>query len=203
MSAVATRDVSIVPSSLDVWVRRMAAGETEALAPLFDAMAQRVFAVAQRILRCEADAEETVADVFQQLWRDAARFDPARGSVEAWVLRVAYSRAIDRLRHRRARPDEATGVHPDELHAPYTPQDDPAGDLLGALERESLVRAAFATLGREQQRCVALAFLEGLSHSEVAARLDLPLGTVKSHVRRGLQAMRAFLEARGHHGFAA
>lgn len=185
------------------WVEQVRAGQQAGLAALFDRYSHRVFAISVRILRTEADAEETVADVFQQVWRDASRYDAERGSVEAWIVRLAHSRAIDRLRRRRARPDEDCAVHPDALDTPYTEHQDAAPALLEALQSESAVREAFRVLGREQQRCVALAFLEGLSHQEIAERLGMPLGTVKSHVRRGLLAMRAFLQERGYGGFAA
>lgn len=182
------------------WVEEVRAGVQQGLAALFDRYAQRSFAIAMRILRSEADAEEAVADVFQQIWKDAGRYDPERGSVEAWIVRLSHSRSIDRLRRRRARPDEDAALHPEDVDFTYSQQD--AGPaLLEALQSESAVRAAFSVLGREQQRCVALAFLEGLSHPEIAARLEMPLGTVKSHVRRGLLAMRAYLQDRGHGGF--
>lgn len=184
------------------WVEQVRAGQQAGLAALFDRFSHRVFVIAVRILRCEADAEETVADVFQQIWRDALRYDAGRGSVESWIVRLAHSRAIDRLRRRRARPDEDCMTHPDGAEITYSEHQDAAPALLEALQSESAVREAFRVLGCEQQRCVALAFLEGLSHPEIAERLGMPLGTVKSHVRRGLLAMRAFLQERGYGGVA-
>ncbi|MBD8524614.1 sigma-70 family RNA polymerase sigma factor [Pseudomarimonas arenosa] len=181
-----------------LWLSQVLRGEQVGLSCLFDHFSSRVYAIALRILRNEQDAEEAVADVFAQVWRRAADFDRARGSVAAWVLRLAHSRAIDRLRRRRARPDLDTTLHPDDPDAPYEVARDPAQELLTGLETQSLVRHAFAILKPEQQRCVALAFLEGLSHQEVAERTGMPLGTVKSHVRRGLMAMRSFLQERGH-----
>lgn len=180
------------------WLGQVLRGDQSGLARLFDHFSSRVFSIALRILRNEQDAEEAVADVFAQVWRRAADFDRARGTVDAWVLRLAHSRAIDRLRRRRARPDLDTALHPDDPEAPYEVARDPAQELLAGLETQSLVRQAFAILKPEQQRCVALAFLEGLSHQEVAERIGMPLGTVKSHVRRGLMAMKSFLQERGH-----
>ena len=180
------------------WLGQVLRGDQSGLARLFDHFSSRVFSIALRILRNEQDAEEAVADVFAQVWRRASDFDRARGTVDAWVLRLAHSRAIDRLRRRRARPDLDTALHPDDPEAPYEVARDPAQELLAGLETQSLVRQAFAILKPEQQRCVALAFLEGLSHQEVAERIGMPLGTVKSHVRRGLMAMRTFLQERGH-----
>ncbi|GIX36362.1 MAG: RNA polymerase sigma factor SigK [Lysobacteraceae bacterium] len=182
------------------WVEEVAAGRSEGLAALFDRYAQRVFAIAVRVLRSEADAEEAVAEVFEQVWRDAALYDPRRGTVDAWIARLAHSRAIDRLRRRRARPDSDCALHPEDAERAYPEQLDIAQGLLESLQRESAVREALAGLGRMQRHCITLAFLEGLSHAEIAARLGMPLGTVKSHVRRGMLAMRAFLEKRGYGG---
>ncbi len=182
------------------WVEQVRAGSQQGLAALFDRFAQRSFAIAVRILRSEADAEEAVADVFQQVWKDADRYDAERGTVEAWIVRLSHSRAIDRLRRRRARPDEDCALHPEDVDFAYSQHQDGAPAMLEALQSESAVRMAFSVLGQEQQRCVALAFLEGLSHPEIAERLGMPLGTVKSHVRRGLLAMRAHLQERGYGG---
>lgn len=182
----------------EVWVAAVARGEGAALGCLYDRFAGRLLGVADRLLRCAADAEEAVADVFAQVWRDASRYDRERGTVEAWLLRLTHSRAVDRLRRRRARPDEGGGAHLEAIIATYPDEADPASRLLEHLQDQSLVHQAFRAMSKEQQRCVALAFLEGLSHPEIAERLGLPLGTVKSHVRRGLQGMRGFLESHGH-----
>ncbi|MCK7594081.1 sigma-70 family RNA polymerase sigma factor [Pseudomarimonas salicorniae] len=183
------------------WVEEVCAGQQQGLAALFDRYSPRAFAIAMRILRSEADAEEAVADVFQQVWKDAGRYDAQRGSVEAWIVRLSHSRAIDRLRRRRARPDEDCALHPEDVDFTYSQHQDAGPALLEALQSESAVRKAFEVLGREQQRCVSLAFLEGLSHPEISERLGMPLGTVKSHVRRGLLAMRGYLQERGYGGF--
>lgn len=183
---------------LSATVAALAGGRREALATLFEHCADRVYAIALRLLRLPQDAEEVVVDVFQQAWQEAARFDPARGSVEAWLARIAHSRAVDRLRRRQARPDQDVGLHPDALDAAYTKCEDPAPTLIALYEEGSLVRRALAELSSEQQCCIELAFVEGMSHQEIAERLGWPLGTIKSHVRRGMLALRNQLEAWGY-----
>lgn len=174
----------------------MAAGDQEALGALYDATESRVFAVALRVLRLEADAEEAAADAFHQAWEQAGRFDPTRGGALSWLLSIAWSRAVDRLRARRRRPEQP--LHPDGDHPAYTDDDAlPAERLLDAVAAGSAVHAALSTLGDPPRTPLALAFLDGLSHAEVAERTGMPLGTVKSHIRRGLAALKPLLQARG------
>lgn len=201
MSPPAASPPDDVEQQLRAWVAAIVERDGVALGKLFDHCVARLLSVAGRVLRCEADAEEAVSDVFAQVWRDASKFDPARGSVEAWLLRLTHSRAIDRLRRRRARPDEGGGAHLESLIATYPEEGGAAQQMLEQLQDQSLVKQAFKVMSTEQQRCVALAFLEGLSHQEIVERTGMPLGTVKSHVRRGLQAMRAHLESHGHVSF--
>lgn len=179
-------------------VTAVANGDRGALERLFRHFSDRVYAIALRFLRIPADAEEVVVDVFHQVWQDAARYDAARGSVDAWIGRIAHSRALDRRRRRRARPDQDATLHPDDIDPAYTECEDAAPTLLALYEEGHLVRRALAQLSPEQQRCVGLAFLEDLSHGEIAARTGLPLGTVKSHVRRGMLALRGHLDAWGY-----
>jgi RNA polymerase sigma-70 factor, ECF subfamily len=191
------------PTELATLVAAAARGEHDALERLYRQCCDRVYGIALRLLRQAQDAEEVVVDVFQQVWQEAARYDPARGTVEAWLGRIAHSRALDRLRRRRARPDQDAGLDPDALHpdhpdAAYTECEDAAPALLALYEEGHLVRRALAELSPEQQRCVGLAFLEELSHAEIAARTGWPLGTVKSHVRRGMLTLRTRLEAWGY-----
>lgn len=191
-------------SELATLVAGVARGDPDALERLYRQCCDRVYGIALRLLRQAQDAEEVVVDVFQQVWQEAARYDAERGTVEAWLGRIAHSRALDRRRRRRARPDQDAGLHPDDLHpdshpAAYTECEDAAPALLALYEEGTLVRRALAELSPEQQRCVGLAFLEELSHVEIAERTGWPLGTVKSHVRRGMQALRSRLEAWGYH----
>lgn len=199
MSSVALASTSAADAqALHGLLQAMARGDRAALAELFERCADRVYAVALRLLRQAEDADEIVSDVFLQAWREADRFDATRGSVEAWLLRITHSRAIDRLRQRKARPDLAAGVHPEDLPATYTQVEDVAVALLEAFAAGSAIQRALATLSAEQRRLIGLAFFEDLSHAEIAERTGQPLGTVKSTLRRGLQALRKQLEESGY-----
>lgn len=173
---------------------RIRDGDAQALATLYDATAERVYAIALRVTGDAADAEEAAADVYAQVWRRADRYDPARGSVAAWLAVLAHSRAIDRRRRRGEGPPLLVGDDAQAALEREASETDDTCDLVAALEEGSRVRAAMAALSPAQRRLVGLAFLEGLSHPEIAERTGLPLGTVKSHIRRGLEALRRALE---------
>jgi len=158
-----------------------------ALGRLYDLTVGRVYAVALRIMRHADLAEEVVSDVYMQVWRDAHRYDASRGRVLAWLLIISRSRALDLLR----RQDEAFS-HPDphELVAEPDSGQKTAQDLLQASQEGSALHAAMATLTPLQRQLLSLAFFRGLSHSEIVAHCGLPLGTVKTHIRRALGALR-------------
>ena len=177
-------------------MRRMAAGDGGALAELYDHHGRAMFSLAVRILRDENDAEEVVQDVFAQAWRQASRYDTTRGAVVAWLLMMTRSRAIDRLRARRGQPP-LDGDHPSALRdaADTAPPLDLA--LLTA-DDIARVRAALNALPEAQRMAIELAFHEGLTHTEVAERLEQPLGTIKTRIRVGLLRLRAALPSPGH-----
>jgi RNA polymerase sigma-70 factor (ECF subfamily) len=166
-------------------VSAMAAGDQDALATLNQRYGRALSAVAARILRDEADAEEVAADVLWQLWREAARFDRGRGSVGAWIMMTVRSRAIDRLRARKAR--EPRAGDPAEPAAAVT--NDPSNEIHSA-ERRSKVEGALATLNDGERDLLRLAYFSDLSQSEIAERTSIPLGTVKSRMRAGLIRLR-------------
>jgi RNA polymerase sigma-70 factor (ECF subfamily) len=181
----------------DVWVRqveRAAAGDADALARLYDGTASLVYGLALRILRDSGGAEEITEDVYVQVWRQAARYDQARGSVVRWLLTVARSRAIDRLR---------AGASQREHHAPLEEAahvlDTTPGPEHAATEgeRRHVVRAALARLSFDQREAIELAYFSGMSHTEIASRLGAPLGTVKTRIRLGMEHLRASLGAFG------
>jgi len=167
-------------------IARMAGGDDQALGELYDRHAKPVYSLALRILQDSADAEDVVQEVFSQAWRQAARYDVSRGAVAAWLLAVARSRAIDRLRSRRARPDHADEVSADAAIDASAPPD---MEILSA-ERIARVRAALDTLPMLQRIAIELAYYEGLTHTEIAARLEQPLGTVKTRIRLALTKLR-------------
>ena len=178
-------------------VGRLRFGDAEALGRLYDLSLGRVYAVALRVLRDPADAEEVVSDVFLQVWEQAAAYCPERGSVLAWLQTLAWSRAVDRLRRlRRHRAVEP--LHPDATVAAYASgEGDPGEVMLASFGNARRVREAFAALTPAQRQVLSLAYGDELSHPEIAERTGLPLGTVKSHARRGMAALRAALAGEG------
>src|SRR5262245_55823976 len=169
---------------------RMAQGDREAVAELYDRHARPVFSLALRILQDSHDAEDVVQDVFTQAWTQAKRYDSSRGAVAAWLLNITRSRAIDRLRSRRSRPEDpregadAVGVS-DAAHSP---------DLqLLSSEQTAKVRSALQALPLLQRVALELAYYEGLTHAEIAERLEQPLGTVKTRIRQAVIRLRESL----------
>ena len=170
---------------------RVALLDATALSSLYDLTAGAVYGVCRRILRDPFDAEEAAGDVFLQVWQKAARFDPGRGDALAWLLTLARSRAIDRLRSRGAARRRETGL--DDGHD--SPSSDPGPEARSSLaQRAALVRDALAELPDEQREVLELAYFEGLTHSEIAERLSQPLGTAKSRIRLALAHLRRSLE---------
>jgi RNA polymerase sigma-70 factor (ECF subfamily) len=164
-------------------VSAMAAGDQNALATLNQRYGRALSAVADRILRNKLDAEEVAADVLWQLWREASRFDRSRGSVGAWIMMTVRSRAIDRLRARKAR--EPRGEGPVESAV----ADDPSTEIHSAQQRRK-VETALAALNDGERELLRLAYFSDLSQSEIAERTSIPLGTVKSRMRAGLIRLR-------------
>jgi RNA polymerase sigma-70 factor (ECF subfamily) len=159
---------------------RLARGEHAALAEVYDRYAGMVHGLALRILRDATEAEDVVQEAFMQAWRQASRYDQARGSPEAWLCTIARTRALDRLRRRASRREESSEAAPpaSEERAPDT-----------ALA----VQAALGTLSGDQRRALELAYYEGLTQSEIAQRLGEPLGTVKTRIRSAMMRLREAL----------
>jgi RNA polymerase sigma factor (sigma-70 family) len=176
------------------WIEAVVAHDERALAALYDATFSRVFGLVQRIVRNTATAEEVVEDAYFQVWRQAVRFDPARGKALTWLLAMARSRAIDALR-REARFKHDTL---DDATTPEPASDAPPVDALLDLARHrSELHQALMMLGAQPRQLVSLAFLRGLSHEQIAEQMRLPLGTVKSQIRRALASLRQILDAGG------
>ena len=169
-----------------------------ALAEFYDRHSTLAYSVIMRILRSPSDAEEVLQETFVRVWSRAETYNALLGSPAAWLIRIARNRAIDLLRARRARAnvavEPAAPVGGDAAHSiePVT-RDTPETALAGHVMADA-VRAALATLMPEQRELIEAAFFEGYTHTELAARFGVPLGTVKTRLRTGLGTMRDRLE---------
>jgi RNA polymerase sigma-70 factor (ECF subfamily) len=165
-------------------VQLVAANDMDALQALYERYGSIVFGMAQRILGDRQLAEECTQDVFVALWRSAAKYEPKRAQVSTWLIGIAKYRAIDLVRRRSARPADPYaeiwqgGESPD------------SADLVAAGDQAQRVAAAVAELPPPQREALTLAYFEGLSHSEIADRLSVPLGTVKGRIRLALDRLR-------------
>jgi RNA polymerase sigma-70 factor, ECF subfamily len=162
--------------SEEALVLRLQAGDHDALARVYDAYASIVGALAQRILRDPGEAEEIVQEVFVQAWRQADRFDRRRGTLGAWLVTMARSRALDRVRRRNVRQEVAEEI--------------PRGSPTPPPEGPMALRTALTGLSDDQRLALELAFYEGLTHSEIARRLGQPLGTIKTRIRTAMLRLK-------------
>lgn len=189
-SAAAARPQAANEIQLQGWINRLIRQDEAAFAALYEACVGRVYGLALRITRNPAQAEEVAEDSFWQIWREAPRFDPARGSALAWMLTIARSRALDSLRARD--PAEPVADAGDLLDARSAGDESPL-DLLAATRADQALHEALAQLENQPRQIIALAFFKGLTHDEIATHTGMPLGTVKSHIRRGLATLKALL----------
>ena len=164
---------------------RIVAGDREAFAAFYDLHAPVLFGFCVRILKDARDAEDVLQETFVQAWRDARRFDAARASVRGWLFTIARSRALDRWRSRRSFDRRITAAD-----TPILEQAAGAADESAAADVRDFVERALAQLNENEQAVLRLAYFEGLTQEEIAARLSEPLGTVKSRTRSGLSKMR-------------
>jgi len=177
-----------MPADRDLVVA-MAAGNSEALRSLSTRYGRMLAGLARRFLSNESDAEEVVADVLWQAWREAKAFDASRGSVSVWLVTLARSRAIDRLRANRARK-------PPPAEQPVSEQvPDPALKIHQA-QRAQILRTALGKLDSNERAALQLAYFSDLSQSEVAEKLGIPLGTVKTRMRSAMIKLREALAGR-------
>src|SRR5205814_1064430 len=168
-------------------VRSMAAGDQLALHTLYEMAHRMVFTLIMRITANRETAEELTVDVFHDVWRRASRYDPENGTVLGWIMNQARSRALDRLRFdaRKKRNGHDAGVDVDSLGGGGDALPNPH-DVLEHRKRCETLRAALTTLSPEERRAIEMTFFDGLTHVEAAARMQQPLGTIKTRIRTGL-----------------
>src|SRR3954470_21877720 len=170
---------------------RVAARDGVAFTRLFEIHAPVTLGLLSRILGRRMEAEEVLQEVFLQVWMQADRYEADRSTPRGWILMLARSRALDRLRRRDAsrRREETVGEEMEEAVAPL------GTERLEDLERRRRVTSALEALSPDQRRCIELAFFEGLTHTQIADRLEAPLGTVKSRILLGMNKLRQALGA--------
>ena len=172
----------------------MSAGDEKALGTFYDRWEHAVRTVAVRVTGDSTEAEDVVEDVFWQAWRQASRFDASRGGAGTWVLTIARSRALDRVRAmRRSREDAGLdSLEEGNAAAVSVEGGDPIDDIERGV-RSRMVHEALRALPKEQRETLELAYFEGLSQTEIAERTGQPLGTVKTRARLAMQKLRESL----------
>ncbi len=191
--AVSEKAPTPAPADLDL-IERIRQGDQSALDLLYERYSSPVYSLIWKILQSSEEAEDVALDVFWQVWRQADRYDPARGAPPAWIFTLARSRAIDRLRSRSRREDRTISIDDPSLH--FDPLDENASpdQVVSFRQSRDAVRTAMEKLSVVQREAVALAFLKGMTHVEISEKLGLPLGTVKTRIRQGLIRLRRHLD---------
>ncbi|MDQ2666914.1 MAG: sigma-70 family RNA polymerase sigma factor [Gemmatimonadota bacterium] len=174
-------------------LRQMSAGNELALGAFYDKWHPLVHAVVLRVLRSGDDVDDVVEETFWQAWRQAGRYESARGAVQTWILTIARSRALDRVRLTNRRREEPIEGESGEQVLQLATESDPSMDAEAA-ERRTLVVAAMAGLPAEQREVLELGYFGGLSQTEIAERTGHPLGTIKTRMRLAMQKLRASLQ---------
>jgi RNA polymerase sigma-70 factor, ECF subfamily len=177
-------------SDLDALLRRVANGDRDAFAAVYDLTKTRMYGLVTRVLRDPGYSEETTQEVYLEVWRTASAYDPARGSALAWLLTMAHRRAIDRVRseqagsHRESRYGAATVGHPSSA------AHDPVADSAIADDERRRVTECVGGLTDAQRECLEMAYYGGLTYVEVSRRLAANLSTIKSRMRDALRGLR-------------
>lgn len=184
MDAALVRDRDEIAAAL----LACAAGDKTALRRIYDAESPRMLGVAQRLLKRRALAEEAVQDAFVLIWRHAARFDPERGAGLTWIYAILRNRSLSILRD-----EKRTETSDSPVAIETASEEDDPETVMSKLSDANALRACLETLPAQRRGLVLLAFVQGLTHGEIAGRLKLPIGTVKSWIRRSLISLRECL----------
>jgi RNA polymerase sigma factor (sigma-70 family) len=182
-------------SELQALIARMAQGEAQAMSALYDATISRVYSLVRRFAPDDASAQDVTQEVYLQAWQQAKRFDSSRGVAMAWLLNLARSRALDAWRKASASPVLANSDVADVAASDLADALQPL-DFLEACEQKAAIYQALQSLPATARQMLSLAFFHDMSHAEISAHLNTPLGTVKSTLRRALLSLREHLQAR-------
>jgi RNA polymerase sigma-70 factor (ECF subfamily) len=176
-------------------IQRMDQGDEDALGELYERYGRLVFSVAYGVVQNQETAEEVTLDIFSRAWEKADIYDPQKGKVSTWLTRMARNLAIDRLRWEKIRPEKDSIYWAELPTEPITDSDDPEFQA-GLRQQQTKVRQAIAALPESQQTALALAYFKGMSHRDIAAYLDEPLGTIKGRIRAGMKSLKITLSDR-------
>ena len=174
-------------------LRRIAEGDEQAIGTFYDRWHALVHGVVLRVLRQHDDVEDVLEETFWQVWRQAERYEASRGSVQTWLLTIARSRALDRVRSLKRLREQSLENDEGEMAVQLSAEGDPAMDAESA-ERRRIVIAALGELPQEQREALELGYFRGLSQSEIAERTGQPLGTIKTRMRLAMQKLRSRLQ---------
>jgi RNA polymerase sigma-70 factor (ECF subfamily) len=174
-------------------LKRIGQGDRQSFEQLYERFSGVLFSTAYRVLNNQEAAEDVLQDVFVQIWEKAPLYDPARGKPLTWAVTLTRNKSIDRLRSVQRR----NRLHDDvEKQAATVEQFDDRSslDAVNGVERAQMIRAAIGKLSAEQRQAIELAFFSGLTQTEIAERLNEPLGTIKARIRRGMMRLREVIE---------
>lgn len=174
------------PVSKEALLGRVATGDRDAFSALYDEISPRVLGLIRRLVIDHSQSEEVAQEVFLEIWQSASRFDPAKGGAATWILTMAHRRAVDRIRSSQSSRDRDTKIGIRDFAPEY---DNVAESVEVKIEHER-VKVAMERLTELQRQAVSLAYYGGYSHSEVAAMLKVPIGTVKTRLRDGMIRLR-------------
>ena len=176
-------------ASLELLLVACGEGDRDAVRRLYELTSSQLMGVAMRLLRRRDLAEDVLHDAFIQIWQRAGTFEPGRGTAQAWIVAIVRYRALDVLRRMARRAGDEPDVEALDLPDPGPS----AFERLGRFEDLKRLQGCLDQIGEESRHCILLAHLDGYTHEQIAAQLDRPLGTIKSWIRRGLQALKSCL----------
>jgi RNA polymerase sigma-70 factor (ECF subfamily) len=181
-------------SDLDALLRRVARGDRDAFATVYDLTKSRVFGLVVRVLRDAGYSEETTQEIYLEVWRTASEYDPAKGSALAWLMTMAHRRAIDRVRSEQAGSRRESRYGAATAEPVSAAAHDPVADSAIAGDERRRVAECLDALTDAQRQCIELAYYQGLTYSEVSQRLAANLSTIKSRIRDALRGLRNCLD---------